>query len=106
MTLKDKKKLIEALKQLIGGKIPNEYCGICSNVRHITNIYCSEYNKYFLTWKHFSGDDLYPVPSPNKKYYPSICYSKRIDMWTGKYGELRKDLCKHIIKQLSKEMKL
>tara|TARA_S200002703_G_scaffold30390_1_gene26348 strand:- start:6572 stop:7015 length:444 start_codon:yes stop_codon:yes gene_type:complete len=57
----------------------------------------------FISWKHYSGDIIYPVPSTKsyKKGYDfyendhKLAYT-RIKKWgNSKYGDLRRDLAKH-----------
>ena len=64
-------------------------------------------DQYYSSWDKFSGDVYYPVPSTDTRLtsadmYDSVYYSEDCNMWTGEYGNLRKDLCLHIAKELEK----
>ena len=69
----------------------------------------------FRTWPKYSGDPWYPVPHPFQYEYSDeddICdlakqafeYDYEDDMWTGEYGELRKELLAFCVEQLGKEL--
>lgn len=52
----------------------------------------------FKSWKHYSGDINFPVPSPtNDSAQEAYCYW--YNKYSGEYGELRLDLLDHIIKK-------
>ena len=88
-------KLRKQLELLLKGKIKFTSSGICSNVEGIEDHYtlC----KYFETWKHYSGNTIFPVPDPEGNVSPANIYSITRNMWAGNYGELRKDLVRHIL---------
>jgi len=46
------------------------------------------------SWPHFSGNRGFPVPGGADAYWTTL------DLWTGKYGALRMDLLKHMIREL------
>lgn len=61
--------------------------------------------KFFYSWSNFSGRVVYPVPSTDSNYPAAVnmfdsVLSRNGDMWTGAYGDLRKDLCRHIAKEI------
>lgn len=63
---------------------------------------------HFKSWGCYSGSLNYPVPSTggsshqtSGSFYASML-SCEGDMWIGDYGDLRKDLCRHIAKQIEK----
>jgi hypothetical protein len=77
--------------------------GICSNLEYIDK-YQDDISRlvsyYSKSWEHFSGDGLYPVPSPDSSTTPHHAFFlHRHDdkMWTGAYGEYRRDLLEHLI---------
>jgi hypothetical protein len=71
--------------------------GICSNLPDIdVSMACDFVEKYAKTWKHFSGSETYPVPGRHAAYRAAHDTGS---MWTGEYGELRKDLLDHLIEQ-------
>ena len=91
---------IRNLKNYITGKfIPlpskRDY-GLCDNV------ICEGWHAstYFETWKHFSGCPIFPVEGCQKAYDNSS--NRRNDRRT-KFGKLRLDLAKHLLKELKKE---
>lgn len=55
---------------------------------------------YYSGWSHFSGDTQYPVPDPSGGLTPEQVYRGRTPKWKGAYGDLRKDLCRHIAKEI------
>jgi hypothetical protein len=58
----------------------------------------------FKTWKHHSGDKLFPVPDPDEIVTSKIIYVNRKNQWTGKYGDMRKNLCLHVAQQLLEDL--
>ena len=69
----------------------------------------------FRKWPKYSGNSWYPVPHPCQNEYADeddIRYLAEQafedeyadDMWTGEYGELRKELLAFCIEQLGKEL--
>jgi hypothetical protein len=101
MRKEDKKALVRALRTLLKGKKRSSTHGICSNVYRLTGVESREYDHLFKKWKHFSGSIMYPVPAVE---YSNERYEYRLSnrMWSGKYGELRKKLCRHLIRELTK----
>lgn len=68
---------------------------------------CIYIDQYYSGWDKYSGDLYYPVPSTNELFSEEDMFhhtydSEDCNMWTGEYGDLRKDLCLHIAKQLEK----
>jgi len=86
--------------------------GICGNVFHMlttdakhpleqTMIYSKildNVNKIVQDWPHFSGDCHWPIEGS------SLQFHRHVNKWSGAYGNLRKDLLKHLIKTLEKEL--
>ena len=70
--------------------------GLCDNLQ-LTNTAMDT----FSSWKHFSGDLVFPVPATDEgltaldQYYTSGLY-------TGEQLELRLSLARHILKELEK----
>jgi len=61
--------------------------------------------RYYSDWDKFSGNKYYPVPSIDDDLTPEEEYeiaTEEGSMWDGTYGDLRKDLCLHIAKELDK----
>ena len=89
------------LEQYIAGKFKptNRYkttYGLCGNVidDHVDK------DKHFVSWKHFSGNTTYPVEGNGTDYYNTA--HRRNDRRT-KFGKLRLDLAKHLLKELKRE---
>lgn len=66
-----------------------------------------EVDQYFCTWDSFSGIMDFPVPSTIQELTPDDMFgyvyrTDTLSMWEGEYGDLRKDLCLHIAKELEK----
>ena len=77
---------------------------------------CGEFNRYyhgkaaepgkelkrlFALWPKFSGCAVYPVPGSGVAFSRAVS-SKRL--WSGEYGQLRKELLNFMIEQLEKEL--
>ena len=100
--------LLTALKQLRENGPYNRDAGICAQF-DLYGLYSSEerrqFRASFTTWQHYSGDDSFPVPSPDKYIVAIDAYfDKSNDLWDRDtaYGRLRWDLLDHIIAELSK----
>ena len=63
--------------------------------------------KHFKTWKHFSGDLGYPIPSLSEclDAEDKYCSVKNLYDRRNPYCKLRYDLVDHIIKQMKAELK-
>jgi hypothetical protein len=88
------------LEQYIAGTFKplagNEQNGLCCNVIH--GDLCVY--RHFESWEHFSGRYLYPVEGTADEYIDNL---RKNDRRT-KYGKLRLDLAKHLLKELKKEL--
>lgn len=106
------KRIQRGLYALKAGNIPFRDYGICVNLEEGWQLEEGGYLDvdYFLqpcfkTWRHFSGDYAYPVPSPyaSDKYAASYVYytTHKEDMWNPEhpYGSLRLDLLEHLIRE-------
>jgi hypothetical protein len=98
MTLLDELKAIRAC-----GEDNNQFAGIC---RCLYFEYRAEFKALCVQWPKFSGDDVFPVPSP----YPEdtaasvYLYGPSKNMWDPghPYGALRYELLDWCIEQLEK----
>ncbi len=100
------KSIQRGLYALKAGDIPFREYGICTNLEERANIDVDYFMKpCFRTWRQFSGDYAYPVPSPyaSGKYSASVVYgtTHKDDMWNPEhpYGSLRLDLLEHLIRE-------
>lgn len=77
--------------------------GICMHLKmyNVSRADCSDFYTHTRTWEFFSGNDNYPVPHPihkSKQSAKNAYYN--MPLWSGKYGELRMDLVKHVISEI------
>jgi len=83
------------------------YLGICRLVEckidsNLCNFWAKTRADAFECWDKFSGNWLYPVPSPDKEITPEDYYIEH-NKWTGEYGKLRMELLDHLIDWYSKK---
>lgn len=61
-------------------------------------------------WAHHSGSSNFPVPDPapgsRKDFFADtelacMIYCRVMDLWAGKYGELRRDLCRYMAEKVA-----
>jgi len=75
--------------------------GICGQVeRYLNSKDFAKMHFLFSTWKHFSGNEYYPVPSDVHGMNAISCFnckSANRSLWIGKQLEYRQDLIRHII---------
>lgn len=105
-------RLVAALKQCLDEPLENCW-GICTNVETIVHksikaipgnhvwlsdtvaIVAPYLRQAFESWPKYSGFPGYPVPGINETCVNAYTYA--IDKWAGEYGQLRRELCQHII---------
>lgn len=118
--------LIKWFEGLADGSIKPFYrgSGLCSQIERtyddcMTDEFISKWDNNLIemddiykSWDKFSGRHGYPVPTPacedgveditcpEGMYHHYI--NNDLNMWEGAYGELRKDLCRHVANELSK----
>lgn len=99
----------EATKHRNGENTDNWFhtpTGICDNVLAVgyrQGGFLKTINPIFQEWASYSGDILYPVPSPTPLRTPGEAFQFADDCWIRRYGDLRMDLLNHCIKTLEKE---
>lgn len=105
-TIYQLKRIQRGLYTLKAGDIPFRDYGICVNLEERANIDVAYFMQpCFRTWRQFSGNYDYPIPSPyaSDKYSASGVYSTTHtdDMWNPEhpYGSLRLDLLEHLIRE-------
>ncbi|ALY07231.1 hypothetical protein VmeM32_00245 [Vibrio phage vB_VmeM-32] len=100
--MRDLETLTEILENLeTHGRDPqSRSMGICSR------LHC-ETKPYFRKWSHFSGNYGYPVPSTDERS-PMCMYNDCDNMWdlATEYGQLRVDLLKHIIAEMTRQIEI
>ena len=70
--------------------------GICSEIWN-----CPLVRALSPTWKHFSGDSMYPVPGRSRKRNPETAYCKdylQETKWLGQQKRYRFSLIDHLLK--------
>lgn len=76
--------------------------GICGNLStEVLHTNRETLFSLFRTWPKFSGEKDYPVPATGPCTAKEQ-YIARESMWEGPYGDLRKELLTHCIKELQK----
>ena len=102
--------VLDTLREVKNEKVkPARGYGLCSILRTRLNVHSAMaidtlLQKYIVTWKHYSGDDTFPVPSTNKRYTAMHYYLWNVgNLWRGKQGVLRQSLIDHLISCLEKE---
>ena len=96
------KTAIESLEAWAISGAPWPTLGICANLDIAIN--CKDIDWYFVvecaarSWPRYSGNPSYPVPAVSY-LTPKAAFEEEA-LWEGVYGELRRDLCKHIANYL------
>ena len=96
------KAAIESLEEWATSGAPSLAIGVCTNLD--IAIKCKDIDWYFVvgcaarSWPYYSGNPAYPVPligysTPGEAF-------EEAGLWKGVYGELRRDLCKHVANYL------
>lgn len=101
-----KKQVINYLFRLGKGQIDpvSRKHGICYSLEILFGVDYFDLVDLTARWELFSDDITYPVPSPNKKISSAEYYHRTKDVWIGRYGKLRKELCLFLADQLEKEL--
>jgi hypothetical protein len=85
------------LKEKVKNGQHKPYLAICHNLTHVLDE--PSYHlvgKYSKSWKYYSGNYSFPVPGPNGESGVDA-FKSQWNLWTGEYGELRKELLDHLI---------
>ena len=94
-----KDEIIEYLEGLASGTIepPDKEFGLCYSLKQ-EGLHIPRLSQIFESWDRFSGDPDHPVPHPKKETKIDACrkYHKTANLWKGKYGRLRKELCQYV----------
>ena len=70
---------------------------ICGNIWNNLSFGHEVDTQHFKSWKHYSGDDYYPVLGIR-------AYDETYNLWVGKQLKLRLDLVKHLVNCYEKEL--
>ena len=96
--MQDYKVLLDGLRQLKSGKVPDRMDGICANIDLILRsrnadryIWSEVYDRVVRDWEYFSGDEYYPVPSPDNRFSHEQYFDRCHNLWDrrSKYGKMR-----------------
>ena len=94
--------LLKQLKQI--KEFPIVEKGICANLDNLNGggVRFGEMNKLFIGWPKHSGRDFHPVPDPRSKSKNSAknIYDRTLNLWDGKYGDLRMELLDYMIQKV------
>jgi hypothetical protein len=101
---------LKVLRKLIALKNCKQYksLGICYYAGTGTDVrYIGLLEQYFVKWPKFSGSVGYPVPDPSGRELPGNKFYQAINtekMWTGEYGDLRRELLDCLIVEITKDL--
>lgn len=115
-------RVIAACKQCLDEPL-DKGCGLCTNIDLVVSAYvksipgnyvsaceCLSLTRQlrwhvFSQWPLYSGEQNYPVPSAHPDGAAYAAYSIAFEegtLWTGEYGDLRRDLCQFTIDYLTR----
>lgn len=99
--------MVEILQRIVETRGAGCEWGLCAELDLADDYDEDLIDSIFKTWEHFSGSVVYPVPYPEKPGDPKAARAVFWDMrreggFIGEYGELRLDLTRHLLKELSK----
>ena len=90
--------MIDNIKHFLETKVVKyPSAGICDNLELTYTA-----KDTFSSWKHFSGDYIFPVPATDEGLTPVDQYYCSPDLYTGEQLELRLSLACHILRELEK----
>lgn len=83
------------------GWIPKDKgCGLCSNFGgECSVLFGSEYYAFLKEWPLYSGSNIFPVPSGDKRKNSRDAYMTAKNCWAGKYGDNRRNLARFLAKK-------
>lgn len=92
--------MASTLKQLGEGGDPDFDCvGICHNLKGIWQLGGRLVQLMSRRWCNYSGEINFPVPDPEEVRSAAGTYFE-LPPWTGRYGELRRDLCLFLAREM------
>jgi len=94
ITNETKLEMIKYLRGLASGKIKPRILaiGLCNNFHFKFNVNIMALVK-FKNFPEYSGDEVYPIKSPNKEIIALDYYELVENAWIGRYGNSRKRFC-------------
>lgn len=98
--------LVALQKKVEEGDYYDSALGICANSGINKGDYSktSVFHKICETWKHYSGNRIYPIHT-SSKLSPMRQYLDTNNIWIGKYGKRRKELLLFVINKLKRQLK-
>ena len=98
--------MVEILQRIIDTEGAGCMLGLCAELGEADDYDKELIESLFSTWEHFSGSVVYPVPNPEHPGDPVEAGEifedfKPGEGFLGEYGELRLDLARHLLKELS-----
>lgn len=99
--------MVEILQRIVETRGARCVWGLCAELDLADDWDEELIDSLFKTWEHFSGCAVFPVPDPEKPGDPKAARaiyqaSTHGGSFVGEYGELRLDLARHLLKELSK----
>lgn len=98
---------VEILQRIIDTKGAGCEAGLCEDLYEAKDYDEELIESLFVTWEHFSGNVTFPVPDPKNPGDRAEARYIYLDLqdgegFIGEYGELRLDLARNLLKELSK----
>lgn len=105
-------KMIGILQALLANKdniqkvLPHPSKGLCTNLTGPCFGTPPYLKLLFESWKHYSGIDSYPIPTPDDKIPHDFYFShlRAKTLYTGDYGKMRFKLAKYLLKKMKKDL--
>lgn len=97
--------MVEILQRIIDTKGAGCERGLCAELDEADDYDEALIDSLFVTWEHFSGSVIYPVPYPEHPGDPKAAGAifeavGRGGGFLGEYGELRLKLARHLLEAL------
>lgn len=105
MRTMNKLEIIKHLEGLADGSIEpaDDRFGLCHEMSNWLPFRSDEWvSKMAVGWDKFTGIIDYPVPHPSMT--PERAYQSDIELWTGQYGDNRRELCAFVAKRMREEL--
>ena len=104
--MENKQAIIEHLRKLASGEVrpKDETKGICAEICMVLHVQMDDSLRLIQGWNKHSGEYSFPIPRTSLKFWwtHSMQYVKTENLWCGKQGELRRDLCAYMADKLER----
>ena len=99
--------MVEVLRRIVETRGAKCKSGLCYDLQAAGDFNNARLIDSFKTWEHYSGCCVHPVPDPElpgdqKAAKEAFYRAGRYGQFVGPYGELRLDLARHLLRELSK----